>query len=138
MNRQVRTLSPWSRHSWGFAGSTGCSWRPGWQDEAATPRPGSEDSSRGENKGQVTRRVETTPERLGLMSPTRSWETGEESAAARSQEQLLEPDLAQQSLVPKQILILRAWGKGSGPVAPIAPHMRQRWCPWSTSGTSGT
>ena len=41
------------------------------------------------------------------MSPTRSWETGEESAAARSQEQLLEPDLAQQSLVPKQILILR-------------------------------
>ena len=73
------------------------------------------------SKLQVTRRVETTPERLGLMSPTRSWETGEESAAARSQEQLLEPDLAQQSLVPKQILILRAWGKGSGPVAPIAP-----------------
>lgn len=30
---------------------TGCSWMPGWQEEAATPRPGSEGSGRGENKG---------------------------------------------------------------------------------------
>lgn len=76
------------------------------------------------NKPRVTRRVETTPERLGLTSPTRSWEAEEESAVAPSQEQPLEPDLAQQSLVPKQILILRAWGWGLEPMAPITPQMR--------------
>lgn len=72
----------------------------------------------------MTRRVATTPERLGLTSPTRSWETEEESAVAPSQEQPLEPDLAQQSLVPKQILILRAWWWGLEPMAPITPQMR--------------
>lgn len=74
-------MSPWSRHSWGFAGSTGCSWRPGWQDEAATPRPGSEDSSRGGNKGlgweQAPRDKKSgnDPREAGLMSPRRRWET---------------------------------------------------------------
>lgn len=62
------------------------------------------------------------PEGLGLTSPGRSWETREESAAARSQEQPLEPNLARQSLVPEQILVLQVWGRGSEPLAPIGPR----------------
>lgn len=62
------------------------------------------------------------PEGLGLTSPRRSWETREESAAARSQEQPLEPNLARQSLVPEQILVLQVWGRGSEPLAPIGPR----------------
>lgn len=117
----MRTLSPWSRHSWGFAGSTGCSWRPGWQDEAATPRPGSEDSSRGETRAwagsklHVTRRAETTPERLGLMSPTRRWETG------RSQQR---PDLGSSFL--NLTFPAVACSKADSPSAGLGEGLRAR------------
>lgn len=54
MNKGGENLVPVEPTFLGFCRKhrvTGCSWRPGWQGEAATPRPGSEDSGRGTNKG---------------------------------------------------------------------------------------